>query len=229
MLKLMVMSSTYRQDSNRNVAKLFIGHKRQRLSAELIRDNALAASGLLNRKIGGPSVRPPQPDSVIKEAFGAKWEVSEGADRHRRGLYTFIQRTAPFGQMVTFDFPDNNQPCTRRERSNTPLQALNLLNDPNFFKAAQALAARILRDGGKTTRERLNHAFLLCLVRSPLPAECRRLEKYLEAQAAILKDDPEAAKAMAGEPVDGCELAKQAAWVGVASVLMNLDEFITKE
>jgi hypothetical protein len=229
MLKLMVQSATYRQASMRNPAKLWIGHGRQRLPAELIRDNALAVSGLLNRKIGGPSVRPPQPESVIKEAFQAKWETSKGADRYRRGLYTFIQRTAPFGQMVTFDFPDNNQPCTRRERSNTPLQALNLLNDPVFFGAAQALAARVLREVGETTRERLDHVFLLSLARAPSAAERARLEKYLEAQTAILKNDSEAAMAMAGKPIKGIELVEQAAWVGVASVLLNLDEFITKE
>jgi len=252
MLKLMVMSATYRQSSTwmarfqqpKLIPTLetgiriphleamwqgLRGHYRQRLSAELIRDNALAVSGLLNRKIGGPSVRPPQPESVIKEAFQAKWEPSKGADQFRRGLYTFIQRTAPFGQMVTFDFPDNNQPCTRRERSNTPLQALNLLNDPTFFAAAQALAARVLREGGETTRERLDHVFLLCLARAPSTPERARLEKYLAAQVEILMDDPKAAKAMASKPVAGIELAEQAAWVGVASVLLNLDEFITKE
>ncbi len=229
LLKLMVMSATYRQESKPNGTELFVGHERQRLSAELIRDNALAASGLLNRKIGGPSVRPPQPESVIKEAFGAKWEVSKGGDQYRRGLYTFIQRTAPFGQMVTFDFPDNNQPCTRRERSNTPLQALNLLNDPVFFECAQALAARVLHEASATTRERLDRAFLLCLARTPSAAERTRLKKYLAAQIGILKSAPGEAKAMAGKPVAGIALAVQAAWVGVASVLMNLDEFITKE
>ena len=202
----------------------FYGHARQRLSAELIRDNALAVSGLLHRKIGGPSVRPPQPASVIKEAFGAKWSASTGADRYRRGLYTFIQRTAPFGQSVTFDFPDNNQPCARRERSNTPLQALQLLNDPVFFECAQALAARVLRESGPTAHERLNQMYLLCFARKPTPTERAQLEKYLTTQVALLKETPEDARTMAGiAPTD------QAAWVGVASVLMNLDEFITKE
>jgi len=228
MIKLMVMSATYRRSSMRNSISP-AGFQRQRLPAELIRDNALAVSGLLNRRIGGPSVRPPQPASVIKEAFGAKWEASKGTNRYRRGLYTFIQRTAPFGQMVTFDFPDNNQPCARRERSNTPLQALNLLNDPVFFECAQALAARVLHEADATTRERLAHAFLLCLARPPTPAERTRLEKYLKAQTTIFENNPDAAKAMAGKPLGGCELAENAAWVGVASVLLNLDEFITKE
>ena len=246
-LRLMITSSLYRQTSDQSnpvtfvspqavsmqfpgvVKDAFVGHARQRLSGELIRDNALAVSGLLNRKIGGPSVRPPQPASVIKEAFGAKWEASKDADRYRRCLYTFIQRTAPFAQLVTFDFPDNNQPCARRERSNTPLQALSLLNDPVFFECAQALAARVLRKGGQTTRERLNRAYLLCFARAPSGAERARLEKYLADQVALLKDTPEDAKTMAGKPLPGIALVDQAAWVGIASVLMNLDEFITKE
>ncbi|MFP6873131.1 MAG: DUF1549 and DUF1553 domain-containing protein [Verrucomicrobiales bacterium] len=233
MLKVMLMSATYRQDSRQNLNDpeniLLTRYARQRLPAELIRDNALAVSGLLNRKIGGPSVRPPQPESVIKEAFEAKWKVSEGANRYRRGLYTFIQRSAPFGQMITFDFPENNQPCTRRERSNTPLQALNLLNDPVFFRAAQVMAARVQREGGQGIHKRLDYAFHLCLARAPQPAERDRLAKYLQTQTAILSDDPQAAREMAGEPTEDSNLANQAAWVGVASVLLNLDEFITKQ
>ena len=233
MLKLMVTSATYRQgsmqESNDLENILLTRYARQRLSAELIRDNTLAVSGLLNRKIGGPSVRPPQPESVIKEAFEAEWAVSEGADQYRRGLYTFIQRSAPFGQMVTFDFPENNQPCTRRVRSNTPLQSLTLLNGPIFFEAAQALAPRVLREGGRTIHKRLDHAFHLCLSRAPQPAERYRLAEYLEAQTAIFNDDPEAAKAMTGETAEDRSLAQRAAWVGVASVLLNLDEFITKQ
>ena len=131
--------------------------------------------------------------------------------------------------MVTFDFPDNNQPCARRERSNTPLQALNLLNDPVFFECAQALAARVLKEGGLTTVGRLDRAFLLCLARPPLDMERARLEKYLKEQTNILKNTPNAAMIIAGQPIEGIVLAQQAAWVGVASVLMNLDEFITKE
>ena len=106
---------------------------------------------------------------------------------------------------------------------------MNLLNDPVFFECAQALAARVLHEADATTRERLAHAFLLCLARPPTPAERTRLEKYLKAQATIFENNPDAAKAMVGKPLDGCELAENAAWVGVASVLLNLDEFITKE
>src|SRR5439155_10152115 len=119
--------------------------------------------GLLNPTVGGPSVRPPQPQSVSKEGFDNKWETSAGADRYRRGLYTFIQRTSPFAQFVTFDFPDSTRSCTRRERSNTPLQALDLLNDPVFVEAAQALAARVLREESGGAEQRLERTFLLAL------------------------------------------------------------------
>ena len=237
MLRLMVTSATYRQSASLTPASLdrdpdnilLTRYTRQRLSAELVRDNALAVSGLLNRKVGGPSVRPPQPESVIKESFSGKWEVSEGPDRHRRGLYTFIQRSAPFAQYVTFDFPDNTRPCTRRIHSNTPLQALSLLNDPVFFEAAQGLAARLLQEGNPSTHERLYRAFLLCLARAPLPSETTRLEKYLAAQTKILRNAPGEASAMAGEPIEGVPPPVQAAWVGVASILLNLDEFVTKQ
>ncbi|HAT20427.1 MAG TPA: hypothetical protein DCS85_09760 [Verrucomicrobiales bacterium] len=237
MLRLMVTSATYRQSASLTPASLardpdnvlLTRYTRQRLSAELVRDNALAVSGLLNRRIGGPSVRPPQPESVIKESFSGKWEVSEGPDRHRRGLYTFIQRSAPFAQSVTFDFPDNTRPCTRRIHSNTPLQALSLLNDPVFFEAAQALAARLLQEGSPSTHERLYRAFFLCLARAPLPSETARLEKYLAAQTDILRNAPEEANAMAGKPIEGLHPPVQAAWVGVASILLNLDEFVTKQ
>ncbi len=242
MLRLMVRSATYAQSSiaapggagrasgvgGASRAALFARHERVRLSAELIRDGALAVSGLLDRRVGGPSVRPPQPASVIRESFEAKWPVSAGGDRYRRGLYTYIQRSAPFAQLVTFDFPENNRPCAGRTRSNTPLQALNLLNDPTFFEAARALAARVLREGGTSTRGRLDRAFLLCLARPPRPAERSRLEEYLATQAGLLEGDLASARAMAGEPVDGCGPIEQAAWVGVASILLNLDEFITK-
>src|SRR5207302_8377119 len=121
--------------------------------------------------VGGPSVKPPQPASVSKEGYKNLWEPSMGTDRYRRGLYTFIQRTSPFAQFVTFDLPDTSRSCTRRERSNTPLQALNLLNDPVFLEAAQALAARVAREAPSEDHERLAHAFMLVLSRAPQPAE----------------------------------------------------------
>lgn len=235
-LKLIVTSATYRQGSTATpemLAKdpeniLLARHSRQRLSAELVRDNTLAASGLLHRKVGGPSVHPPQPASVTAEGFENKWPTSTGPDRYRRGLYTIIQRTSPFAQFATFDLPNNNTTCTRRERSNTPLQALNLLNDPVFFEAAQALAARVLRAEGRASSP-LDDAYLRSLARLPRSPERRRFEQYLATQVALLKDDPESARAIAGEPVAGVNIIEQAAWTGAASIILNLDEFITKE
>ncbi len=236
-LRQIVLSETYRQSSQsrpdlaeRDPAnRLLARQARLRLSAETVRDVALASSGLLNRTIGGPSVKPPQPASVTKEGFDNKWETSKGADRYRRGLYTFIQRTSPFAQFVTFDFPDSSRSCTRRERATTPLQALNLLNDPVFFEAAQALAARIWNQARGDDAQRLNHAFLLTLSRPPQPEEARRLLAYLEQQQALFESEDETGSdLLQNAEVDGIP-AERAAWVALASVLLNLDEFITRE
>src|ERR1044071_4791309 len=144
---------------------------------------------LLNYTVGGPSVKPPQPASVSKEGYRNSWEPSPGAYRYRRGLYTFIQRTSPFAQFVTFDLPDTSRSCTRRERSNTPLQALNLLNDPAFLEAAQALATRIQSEVRGTDEQRLTHAFVLVLSRPPKPTESKRLLAYLQQQRTLFEND----------------------------------------
>lgn len=247
LMKTIVTSSTYRQSSHRREElnerdpnnELLARQSRSRLSAELVRDNALAASGLLNPTIGGPSVRPPQPDSVSMEGFDNKWVASEGADKYRRGLYTFIQRTSPFGQSVTFDLPDNGRPCTRRERSNTPLQALNLLNDPLFVECAQSLAQRVesfalrrMREGDPATvDDSIDYAFRVALARAPKPAERDRLAQYLEQQAAAFARDPSAATALlAADSTNAANDAiDPAAWTALCSVILNLDEFITRE
>jgi hypothetical protein len=236
-LKTMATSATYQQSSavrpelkardSENV--LLARHSRVRLSGELIRDSALAVGGLLDDRIGGPSVRPPQPDSVSMEGFENKWIPSEGADRYRRGLYTFLQRTSPFAQFVTFDLPDVNQPCARRERSNTPLQALNLLNDPVFFEAAQGLACRLLTEGPAETGRRISFGFQLGLGRVPTAVESERLATYFNQQVEIYRGEPAAAKEAAGGGIAGVEDPVAAAWVALASVWLNLDEFITKE
>src|SRR5439155_21372680 len=126
---------------------LLARQSRTRLEAEVVRDAALAASGLLNRQVGGPSVRPPQPAGIseLTYAGAARWVDSSGPDRYRRGLYTWFQRTSPYPMLLTFDSPDSNVCCVRRERSNTPLQALTLLNDAVFFDCAQALGRRVVR------------------------------------------------------------------------------------
>ena len=232
-LRTMVLSETYQQSSSARPEletldpqnKLVARQVRLRLSGEAVRDSALAVSGLLNRTVGGPSVKPPQPESVSKEGYANSWEPSLGADRYRRGLYTFIQRTSPFAQFVTFDLPDTSRSCTHRERSNTPLQALNLLNDPNFFEAAQALAVRIQRESPGNDEQRLEHAFLLVLSRRPQPAESERLLNYLKQQRSLLENDPAAAQQLLETESSDAD----AAWVTLASVLLNLDEFINRE
>lgn len=229
-LRTIVLSETYRQSStarpelaaidpaNRWLAR----QSRLRLSGESVRDSALAVSGLLNRTLGGPSVKPPQPASVSKEGYANVWEPSPGADRYRRGLYTFIQRTSPFAQFVTFDLPDTSRSCTRRERSNTPLQALNLLNDPVFFEAATALADRIHRECRGDDSKKIEHAFLLVLSRPPRPPETERLVTYLREQQAS-RGNAESAVASSSQTDARHE------WILLASVLLNLDEFINRE
>lgn len=232
LLRLIVTSRTYRQSSNaspelvardpRNV--LLTRQTRLRLPGEAVRDSALAASGLLSRTIGGPSVKPPQPASVSKEGYANSWEPSTGADRYRRGLYTWIQRTSPFAQFVTFDLPDASRSCTRRERSNTPLQALNLLNDPTFLDCARALAARIRRESRGDDAERLAHAFRLTLARAPTDVESARLLAYLNQQRELFSRDTTSARDLADQAPDA-----DPAWIALASVLLNLDEFINRE
>jgi mono/diheme cytochrome c family protein len=214
MHRSIVCSATYRQSSNvraelasvdpRN--KLLARMPRLRLEAEVVRDVALAASGLLSEKIGGPSAFPPQPEGVFKfTQVPRTWKADSGPNRYRRGLYTFFWRSAPHPELVAFDAPDGVNSCTRRNRSNTPLQALTLLNDEGFVEYARGLTDRILREAADDNA-RLQRAFRLCLGREPRSAEFERL--------ARLRD----------------ELGNdRSAWVSVARVLMNLDEFITRE
>jgi hypothetical protein len=237
--RLIVTSATYRQASKKRKeidAKdpdnvLLARQSRVRLSAEVIRDAALSASGLLNPAIGGPSVKPPQPPGVSEITYGSglKWKESEGADRYRRGLYIHFQRTSPYPELVNFDAPDSRLACTRRRRSNTPLQALNLLNDLVFFEAAQGLAARTLREAPDDFRGRLSYAFELALSRKPNAHELDDLAKYFDTQKALFESDGKAAALAAPYAPDGVSRTDMAAWVGVSRVLMNLDEFITRE
>jgi hypothetical protein len=233
MLRQIVLSQTYRQSStarpelvNRDPLNILVARQqRLRLSGEAVRDSALAVSGLLNRTIGGPSVKPPQPASVSKDGYKNAWEPSTGADRYRRGLYTFIQRTSPFAQFVTFDLPDASRSCTRRERSNTPLQALNLLNDPAFLEAAQGLASRAMRESRGDDAQRLAHAFALVLSRSPRPEESKRLLAYLDQQRSLFAKDAASARELLQDSPPGSD----ATWIALCSVLLNLDEFINRE
>ena len=190
--------------------KLLSHQNRLRLDAEAVRDTALTASGLLSPKLGGPSVFPPIPDGVMSLGqVRREWKVSTGEDRYRRGLYTFFFRATPPPALNVFDAPDGFSTCTRRIRSNTPLQALTLLNDAAFHEFAEALAARVLKEGSQENSPRLDYAFRLCVARAPSATEHARLETLLQQQLA--------------------DTQPKAAWTTVARVLLNLDETITRE
>lgn len=243
MHKLMVMSATYRQSSHvtpdllekdpENV--LLARGPRFRLEAELVRDAALVASGLLSEKLGGPSVFPPQLPSISTEgAYGPlKWNVSKGEDRHRRSLYTFAKRTAPFAMTATFDAPSGEACVARRDRSNTPLQSLTLLNDEMFLEMARALG-REAAQADASVQQRATALFRRCLTRPPTEEELAKLIAFYKKQAARFDSgELEAAKLMdvAEEDLTKAKqenLNDQAAWAAVARVLMNLDEAITK-
>jgi hypothetical protein len=214
---------------------------RFRVTAETVRDIALAASGLLTPAIGGPSVHPPQPEGAVALAYGANsWPTSTGTDRFRRGLYTYLKRTAPYAAFITMDAPTSETVCVRRERSNTPLQALTLLNDTVFLEAAQALARRILAERpGATPEERIHHAFQLCLSRDPRPEETARARAFLDRQRARLRSGELDAVKIAGDGQTAAtpqlavpknaDLPELAAWTTLARALLNLDETVTKE
>ena len=239
MHKLIVTSATYRQSSKirkdlqgrHPYNKLLARQSRFRLSAELIRDVTLAASGLLIPAIGGESIRPALPPGVTDIGFGdyIKWSESKGAERYRRGVYIFRQRALLYPQLVTFDAPNTLTPRCQRERSTTPLQALTLLNDPVFFEAAQRLAVRILQEKPGKVSDRIDYAFRLCLARQPKPGERERLLQYYQQQKEMLTRNPKSVEALLpAETLEGIDPAGAAAWVGVCSVLLNLDEFITR-
>jgi mono/diheme cytochrome c family protein len=239
MHRLIVTSATYRQSSKvrpelanldpRN--RLLARQTRLRLEAEAVRDAALSVSGLLVRRVGGPSVFPPQPDGVFAfTQVQREWKVSAGADRYRRGLYTYFWRSAPHPGLMAFDAPDSTSTCTRRNRSNTPLQALTLLNDRAFYEFAQALALRVLTDCPGDDAERVRYAFRLCVARAPSEAEQQRLMQLLSRVQVSLASAPAEAKRLAPATLPAnVAPAQAAAWTLAARVLLNLDEFITRE
>jgi hypothetical protein len=239
--RTIVLSATYRQSSNAAQSlverdpynRLLARGSRTRLEAEMVRDVALAASGLLSRKIGGPSVFPPQPDGIWDIPYSSeKWTLSEGEDRYRRGLYTFIRRSAPYPSLITFDATSRDHCTVRRVRTNTPLQALTTLNDEAFFEAAQALAARTLRETPPpvTNPGRAAYAFRLAVTRTPRPAEIDRIVASYTRQLDRFRTDPGAAqRTIEGHAVGGVDPAEQAAWTLVANALLNLDEALTRQ
>ena len=241
MQKFIVMSATYRQSSRVTPEayqrdpynRLLARGPRVRLEAEMIRDQALAIAGLLGRKQGGPSVMPPQPEGLWQVVYsGDNWTTSKGADKYRRGIYTFWRRTNPYPSMTTFDAPSREFCVLKRSRSNTPLQALTTLNDPAFVEAAQALARRVAGAPATDLKQRASRAFRLCLARAPQPKETERLVALYKSELANFKQNAAAAEKMAnselGKAPAGMDISELAAWTVVANVLLNLDETITK-
>lgn len=248
MHRLLVCSATYRQSAaarpellDRDPYNTWLARQnRIRMEAEIVRDLALSASGTLDRTIGGPSIRPPQPAGLFEIAYAgptgfAKWEVSQGPDRYRRGLYIWFQRISPYPSLMAFDSPEMNLTCTRRERSNTPLQSLTLLNDVVFMECAQALGRRMVSEAGpsasdSTARKRVAFAVRECLGRLPSDDECEVLCGLYDRMLQRYQDDPDAATRLVGElPASETNVAQFAACITVARTLINLDEFITRE
>ncbi len=242
LLRLIVTSATYRQSSRarpdllekdpRN--RLLARAPRIRLEAEMVRDQALALSGLLCRKVGGPSVYPPQPEGLWQAAFNGErtWATSRGDDRYRRGLYVFWRRTVPYPSMAAFDAPSREICAIRRVRTNTPLQSFVTLNDPVYVEAAQALARRIVREGGADVAARVRYALFLCQCRPPRPEQVEPLVALYAAELDRYRQDRAAAVALATDPIGplptGMDAAELAAWTAVANVLMNLDSVLSK-
>jgi hypothetical protein len=243
--KMIVMSATYQQSARVTPDRLqkdphnrlLSRGPRFRLDAEMIRDNALAVSGLLVRKIGGESVKPYQPRGLW-EAVGytdsntAKFKQDHGDKLFRRSMYTFWKRTAPPPTMSTFDAPSREACTVRRERTNTPLQALALMNDKQFVEASRKFAERIMTDGGTSIEDRIAFAFRTCTARKPTTEEIDVIKSVFESQLADYRKTPDAAKRLLSvgesprnEKLDPVELA---AWTMVANLVLNLDETITK-
>jgi hypothetical protein len=252
--KLIVMSAVYRQSSKQRPEveevdpynKQLARQERMRLEAEIIRDAALQASGLLATKVGGPSVYPPiPPGAMAVTQVKREWPTATGPDRYRRGMYTFFYRSAPHPGLGLFDAPDATSSCTRRVRSNSPLQALTLLNDEAFLELARALAKRVLKEAPVDDGGRIEHAFLLAMGRKPSAAERERLSRFLSVQRDEFQSDPTAASLLvikeqvfdsspggamiAEESINPKQIPELAAWTALSRVLFNLDDFMTRE
>jgi hypothetical protein len=245
--RLIVSSAVYRQSSNIALQllerdpqnRLLARGSRLRVDAEIVRDIALRASGLLNPKIGGPSVYPPAPEYLFlpPASYGTKtWREEKGDDRYRRAIYTFRFRSVPFPALQAFDAPAGDVSCVRRARSNTPLQALVTLNETLFIEAARALAIKTIREGGAGDEQRLVFAFRSVLARSPSQQEAAELLALLNRQRErfatgelnpwnLATNDPDKPFPLPA----GVRMDEVAAWTAVSRVLLNLDEAITKE
>ncbi len=236
--RLIVTSATYRQSSQvspglqeRDPENILLARSpRLRVEAEIVRDIALTASGLIQHRIGGPSVLPPQPAGVTDLSRGNLiWVTATGPDRYRRGMYTFWKRTSPYPGLTVFDAPTADEAAVQRIRSNTPLQALTTLNDEVFVEASQALAFRVLKEAPQDDRARLRYGFRLCVAREPDEFECETLWKVLTQQLGRFHREPDAAANLLPRDAAAGPTVQYAAWFSVARVLLNLDETITRE
>ena len=233
LIRLIVTSAAYRQSANIQVKaaeldpdnRLVWRQNRLRLDAETLRDQYLAASGLLSRQIGGPSFHPALPRGLAKIGFRLAWETGTPDQQRRRGMYVVTRRNLAVPMLTAFDRPDANVTCTRRESSNTPMQSLTQMNDPLFVDAARALAIGVIKEPPRDFATRLDRLFEKCLARPPTAQEQRTFARLLERVAQIYRRDPAAADAL----VRTGEKSVIASWTIVARTVMNLDEFITRE
>jgi hypothetical protein len=243
--RLIVDSATYRQSSivpakawrddpdNESLAR----GPRHRMEAEMIRDLALSVSGLLNTTVGGPSIYPPAPGFLFQPptSYGPKiWNTSTGSDQYRRSLYVHQYRSVPYPPLQVFDAPKGDAACVRREQSNTPLQSLVLMNEPQFVDAARSLAARILRDAPADDVQRIQYAFRMCTSRKPNGEEVEILLRLLQQQRQHIAEGNLDLQELLGVPdglclqLTGYEATELAAWMTVSRTILNLDETITK-
>jgi hypothetical protein len=248
LIRLILTSATYQQSSAQHsdgqrvdpLNRLLWRQNRLRVEGEIVRDISLQAAGLLTEKIGGPSVFPPLPAGVAELSYANnfRWTESTGEDRYRRGLYTFFKRTAPHPSLTTFDCPDANTTCIERSLSNTPLQALVTLNNEVFSESARGLARRLLTLPSSDTTQQLREAFRICTSRSPGDEELLQLQRLLAEFESEYQQDPAAAAKLVQAPAtpatpaavsDTASISRQAALTAVCRVLLNLDEFITRE
>ena len=244
-IRTIVTSDTYRQSSVASAEarardpanRLLARGPRFRVDAELVRDLALAASGLITHVVGGPGVLPPVPQNVLdyNYIYPTYWKPATGPDRYRRAVYLFRKRSMPDPALGSFDAPNGDLSCARRLRSNTPLAALTGLNEPVFVEAARGLALRTLREGGADDAGRIDHAFRLCTARRPTAEEKRELLAFLAAQRSRIAAGWVPARDVVAGDADGLPglppgITPQdaAAWTLVSRVLLNLDETVTK-
>jgi hypothetical protein len=245
--RLIVTSATYRQSSQVTpdeyardpYNRLLARGPRFRVDAEIVRDIALETSGLLNARLGGPSVFPPAPDFLFvpPASYGPKiWKEAKDPERYRRATYTFRYRSVPYPALQTFDAPNGDFSCVRRARSNTPLQALTSLNEPIFLECARALALKTVWKGGADTRGRLTYAFRRCLSRRPTVEETSALLALYDNETKRFASNATSGLTFAANNPKhppalppGTTVDELASWTAVSRVLLNLDETITKE